>query len=59
MAVTPLTLNSRPHTAHYNINREIQNKDILSTHSEMVADFRKELEEKALCPMVSTVLDDK
>ena len=59
MAVTPLTLNSRPHTARYNIDTEIYNKDILSTHSEIVADFREEQEEKALCPMVCTVLDDE
>ena len=42
MAVTPLTWNSRPHTARYNRDTEIQNKAILSTHSEIVADFREE-----------------
>ena len=41
MAVTPLTLNSRPHTARYNIDTEIQNKDIVSPHSEIVAEFRE------------------
>ena len=59
MAVTPLTLNSRPHTARYNIDTEIQYKAILSTHSEIVAEFREEQEEKAPSPMVSTVLDDE
>ena len=44
MAVTPLTLNSRPHTARYNIDTETQNKAILSTHSEIVAEFREEQE---------------
>ena len=44
MAVTPLTLNSRPHTARYNIDTEIQYKAILSTHSEIVAEFREEQE---------------
>jgi hypothetical protein len=42
MAVTPLILNSRPHTARYHIDTEIQNKDIVSTHSEIVAEFREE-----------------
>ena len=41
MAVTPLTLNSRPHTARYNRDTEIQYKAILSTHSEIVAEFRE------------------
>ena len=41
MAVTPLTWNSRPHTARYNIDREVQNKAIVSTHSEIVAEFRR------------------
>ena len=41
MAVTPLTWNSRPHTARYNIDTEIQYKAILSTHSEIVAEFRE------------------
>ena len=47
MAVTPLTWNSRPHTPRYNIDTEIQNKAILSTHSEIVAEFRERQEEKA------------
>jgi hypothetical protein len=63
-AVTPLTLNSRPHTARYNIDTEKQNKAIVSTHSEIVTEFRGEREEKeepakAQDPMVSTVLDDE
>jgi hypothetical protein len=41
MAVTPLTWNSRPHTARYNIDTEIQYKAILYTHSEIVAEFRE------------------
>ena len=41
MAVTPLTWNSRPHTARYNRDTEIQYKAIVSTHSEIVADFRE------------------
>ena len=59
MAVTPLTWNSRPHTARYNRDTEIQNKAILSTHSEIVAEFREEQYRKAATPMVSTVLDDE
>jgi hypothetical protein len=59
MAVTPLTWNSRPHTARYNIDTEIQNKAILSTHSEIVAEFRERQSRKAANPMVSTVLDDE
>ena len=59
MAVTPLTLNSRPHTARYNIDTEIYNKNILSTHSEIVADFSFEQSTKAPPPMVCTVLDDE
>ena len=47
MAVTPLTWNSRPHTARYNIDTEIQYKAIVSTHSEIVAEFRDEQSEKA------------
>jgi hypothetical protein len=41
MAVTPLKLHSRPHTARYNIDMEVQNKAIVSTHSEIVAEFRR------------------
>ena len=41
MALTPLTWNSRPHTARYHIDTEIQYKAILSTHSEIVAEFRE------------------
>ena len=41
MAVTPLTLNSRPNTARYNIDTEILNKAVISTHSEIVAEFRE------------------
>ena len=59
MAMTPLTLNSRPHTARYNIDTEISYKDIVSTHSEIVADFREEQSRKAPPPMVCTVLDDE
>jgi hypothetical protein len=59
MAVTPLTWNSRPHTARYNIDTEIQYKAILSTHSEIVAAFREGQSRKAVFPMVSTVLDDE
>jgi hypothetical protein len=59
MAVTPLTWNSRPHTARYNIDTEIQNKAILSTHPEIVAEFRERQSKKAYSPMVCTVLDDE
>jgi hypothetical protein len=59
MAGTPLTWNSRPHTARYNIDTEIQYKVILSTHSEIVAAFREGQSKKALSPMVCTVLDDE
>ena len=59
MAVTPLTWNSRPHKARYKIDTEIQYKAIVSTHSEIVAEFREEQKEKAYSPMVSTVLDDE
>ena len=41
MALTPLTWNSRPHTALYNIGTEIQYKAIVSTHSEIVVEFRE------------------
>ena len=41
MAVTPLTLNSRTNTARYNIDTEILNKAVISTHSEIVAEFRE------------------
>ncbi len=59
MAVTPLTWNSRPHTARYNIDTEVQNKAIISTHSEIAAEFREKQSAKALSPMVCTVLDDE
>ncbi len=59
MAFTPLTWNSRPHTTRYNIDTEIKDWDIVSTHSEIVADFSDLQSAKALLPMVSTVLDDK
>ena len=58
MSVTPLKLNSRPHTARYNIETDIQNKDIVSTHSEIVAEFRERQFRKAFSPMVCTVLDE-
>jgi hypothetical protein len=59
MAVTPLKLHSRPHTARYNIDTEVQNKAIVSTHSEIVAELREEQAKKALSPMVCTVLHDE
>ena len=59
MAMTPLTWNSRPHTARYNRDTEIQYKAILSTHSEIVAEFRERQPKKASCPMACTVLDDE
>ena len=59
MAVTPLTWNSRPHTARYNIDMEVQNKAIVSTHSEIEAEFREEQAKKALSPIVCTVLHDE
>ena len=59
MAPPPLTRNSQPPTSRSNIDTETQYKDILSTHSEIVADFRERQPSKAYSPMVRTVLDDE
>lgn len=58
MAVTPLTWNIESHMARYDIDIEMPSKDIISTHSEMMADFSEAHSAKALSPMDCTVLDD-
>ena len=56
MAVTPLALNSESKSARNKIDTEIQDKETISTHSEIVAELSEDVYQKAPSPMDCTVL---